>query len=143
MTLGLFLLWEYSGEKRVTPLGNRLSYQTKESNLNTITGQCHCGSVRYEAEGPIVKSSYCDCPGCRRATGTFKVPFLTILRDNLKLMGSEPVEYRPQSGDRCDEFGTYHFCPKCGSQIYWKGHQGNELDLFAGTLDDATLFKAE
>lgn len=111
--------------------------------MKTITGQCHCGYVQYEAQGPIIKSSYCDCLGCQRATGTLKAPFVTILRDNLKVTGSQPSEFRPLTGDRCDEFGAYHFCPRCGTQIYWKGHEGNELDLFAGTLDDVSLFTAK
>ena len=106
----------------------------------TITGQCHCGDIKYEGQGPIIKSSYCDCPGCRRATGTFKAPFVTVLRQGFKVTAGEPSGFRADSGDRCDAYGEFFFCPRCGTQVFWKAHEGNELDIFAGTLEDTGLF---
>ena len=41
----------------------------KERPAKPITGQCHCGRVKYRVQGPVVKCSYCDCGGCQRATG--------------------------------------------------------------------------
>jgi len=111
--------------------------------METIKGQCHCGYIKYEAQGPIVKCSYCDCHGCRKATGTLKVPFVTVLREGFKITESEPFEFRAESGEKCDAHGAWHFCPKCGSQVFWKGNQGNELDLFAGSLNDTTLFQVK
>lgn len=61
--------------------------------MATISGQCHCGQVKYESAGPVFKSSYCDCRGCRRATGTLKAPFVTVPRDSLKLAGGPVAEY--------------------------------------------------
>jgi hypothetical protein len=115
----------------------------REMEMETIKGQCHCGYIKYEAQGPVVKCSYCDCRGCQKATGTFKAPFVTVLREGFRIIGAEPTKFRAESGDRCDAHGTWNFCPKCGTQIFWKGNQGNELDLFAGTLDNMSLFRVE
>jgi hypothetical protein len=106
-----------------------------------ISGQCHCGHVKYEAQGPVVKCSYCDCQGCRRATGTLKAPFVTVRRAGFKITAGEATEFRAASGVKCDAHGTWHFCPKCGAHVFWKGNRGSEIDIFAGSLDDAALFQ--
>ncbi len=109
--------------------------------MAAIKGQCHCGYIKYEAGGPVIKCSYCDCSGCRRATGTLKAPFVTVSRDGFRIADHKPSEFRAESGEKCDAHGSWSFCPKCGTQLFWKGNQGNELDLFAGTLDDISVFR--
>ena len=106
-----------------------------------MTGQCHCGNIKYKARGPIVRCSYCDCGGCQKATGTLKAPFVTVERQGFVITVGEPASFRAESGAKCDGHGVWNFCPKCGTQVFWKGHEGNELDIFAGTLDDITVFK--
>jgi len=106
-----------------------------------ITGQCHCGAVKYEAQGTVVKSSHCDCRGCQRASGAIQVPFVTVLRTGFKITAGKPTEFRAKSEAKCDCHGTWHFCPKCGTQMFWKGDKGKELDVFAGTLDDTSVFQ--
>ncbi len=105
-----------------------------------LTGQCHCGSIKYEVKGSIIKSSYCDCRGCQKATGTLKAPFVTILRNNFKITTGNPTEFQAKSGVKCDCHGVWHFCPNCGTQLFWKGNKGDKLDIFVGTLDDTTVF---
>lgn len=108
---------------------------------HTITGQCHCGTVKYEAQDPVVKSSTCDCRACQRATGTLQVPFITVQRSSFRITAGETTEFRGTSEAKCDRHGTWHFCPKCGTQLFWKGNKGKELDVFVGTLDDPSLFQ--
>lgn len=105
------------------------------------TGQCHCGGVAYEYHGDIVKSSYCDCRGCQRATGTLKAPFVKVSAESFVLKSGVLSHFRRPSGEMCDAHGEWYFCPTCGTQIYWKPNQGAELDVFAGTLDDASVFR--
>ena len=113
----------------------------EERVMDKFSGQCHCGHVKYEATGPIIKSSYCDCRGCQRATGTLKAPFVTFHRANVKVTAGELSEFKAKDGEKCDCHGVWLFCPKCGTQIFWKGNNGNELDVFAGTLDDTCVFQ--
>ena len=117
--------------------------KTKASVVTRIPGRCHCGAIQYEAQAPIVKSSYCDCRGCQRASGTLQAPFVTVKRAGFKIVAGTPSEYRAPSGEKCDAAGTWHFCAKCGTQIYWQSDQGDELDIFAGTLDDTSLFQPQ
>lgn len=106
-----------------------------------ITGRCHCGAIAYAARPPIVKCSFCDCRGCQRATGALRVPFVTVLRTGFRITTGKPARFRAASGVKCDAHGDWYFCPSCGTHLYWKGHHGNEIDLFAGTLDDPGLFR--
>jgi len=106
-----------------------------------ITGGCHCGQVRYVAQEPIVKSSYCDCSGCQHATGTLHAPFVTVLRDHFSVTAGQPARFRAPSGERCDAVGVWFFCPNCGTHVYWLCDHGNELDIFAGSLDDTSVFQ--
>lgn len=113
----------------------------KENSMQTISGRCHCGHIQYEATGAIIKSSYCDCRGCQRATGTLKAPFVTVHRASVKITAGQLSEFRAQAGEKCDAHGVWQFCSKCGTQMFWKGDKGDELDVFAGTLDDAKVFQ--
>jgi len=108
---------------------------------NTITGRCHCGAIRYDAQYPVVKSSNCTCWGCQKATGTFQAPFVTVKRTGFTITAGEPSRFRANSGDRCDAHGEWFFCSQCGSQVFWKGDGGDDVDIFAGTLDDTGLFQ--
>jgi hypothetical protein len=112
----------------------------KEETSKTITGGCHCGAARYEVTGKIVGQSYCDCRACQRTAGVLRVPFVTVLQSAFKLTGKVSA-YRSDSGVKCDANGVWHFCPVCGTHVYWKPHRGDKLDIFAGTLDDTKLFK--
>lgn len=108
-----------------------------------VSGRCHCGQVRYEATGPVAKASYCDCRGCQRATGTLKAPFVTFRRANVTVVAGQLAEFKAEGGEKCDRHGTWQFCPKCGTQVFWKGSTGDELDILAGTLDDTSAFQVE
>lgn len=108
---------------------------------NRITGQCHCGQIKYEARGPVIDCDYCDCRACQRATGGMKSATMIVPRKGFKIVAGEPSSYRAAEGVKCDWHGTWHFCPKCGSQIYWESDEGDTFDIFAGTLDDTSLFQ--
>ncbi len=108
-----------------------------------ITGQCHCGKIKYKATGEVVECNYCSCRGCQLATGTLKAPFVKIFRKDLQILSGEPKTFQSDSKAQCDVNGVWHFCPDCGSQIFWVGHNSDKMDLFAGTLDDTSLFKVK
>jgi hypothetical protein len=129
--------------------GSLLLLQSKSTDVQgkggkmLFTGHCHCNFIKYQVQGDIIKCSYCDCKGCQKATATLKAPFVSVLRTAFTLTSGEPSKYDAASGEKCDKFGEWYFCPKCGTQVFWKAHEGNELDLFAGTLDDVKLFQVK
>ena len=106
-----------------------------------FAGQCHCGVIKYEAEPPIIKCTYCDCRGCQRTTGALQVPYVTVQRAKFTITAGHPLEYRADSGEKCDCHGVWNFCPQCGTPVFWKGDKTEEIDIFAGTLDDTKIFQ--
>ncbi len=87
-----------------------------------IDGQCHCGTVTYEAEIEPEDVSICHCTDCQRLTGSaFRVTVSTPA-DQFRLTGKPPKRYekRADNGARRLQF----FCGDCGSPIYTTG-KGN------------------
>ena len=115
----------------------------KKEAAKPITGRCHCGYVKYRVQGRVIKCSFCDCRGCQRASGALKAPFVTVLGAAFTITAGKPAHFRSDSKAKCDCHGVWHFCPRCGTQVFWKPDKGKQLDIFAGTLDDTTIFQCK
>ena len=113
-----------------------------ESVSQIITGQCHCGAVKYEAQGPILRQGTCTCRACQRATGALASPNIGVAPGALKITAGTPVQFKAATSEACDS-GVFHLCSRCGSQLYWTDAADTEVAIFAGTLDDTTLFEPE
>jgi len=108
-----------------------------------LTGQCHCGQVRFRVEGPVVRCSYCDCRGCQRATGALNAPYVTVPRSGFAITAGAPASFRAASKAKCDCNGVWSFCKDCGAPLFWRADKGTELDILAGTLDDVSVFQVK
>ncbi|QJW84561.1 GFA family protein [Ramlibacter terrae] len=78
------------------------------------TGSCHCGRVRYEAEGEVDSGLACNCSICaRRASLLWFVP-----RDKFRLL-------TPEADAATYMFHKHvirhRFCPTCGIHPYGEG----------------------
>ena len=114
----------------------------EQTIVQTIIGQCHCGTIKYEAQGPILRQGSCSCRACQKATGALTSPNIGVAMENFRITSGTPTVYRSSSGVACDT-GVWHFCNQCGTQLYWIDGAGTELAIFAGTLDDTSLFIPE
>ena len=97
-----------------------------------MVGGCHCGDVRYEAEGPPVRHSVCHCTDCRRSSGAPMVAWAIFPEDKVKLTKGE-VKTRASS-----EHGRRQFCPTCGTGLFYTNGEvlPGLIDLQSATLDD-------
>jgi putative acetyltransferase len=81
-------------------------------------GQCHCGSLRVIATGESERVYLCHCKACQRRTGTAFHYGATYLKDRVRLDGECKIyERAADTGYRI----RFHFCPCCGSTVYWEG----------------------
>jgi hypothetical protein len=84
------------------------------------TAQCHCGSLRVIATGDPERVYLCHCKACQRRTGTAFHFGATYLKERVRLDGERKIDERDaDSGYRI----RFHFCPNCGSTLYWEGYR--------------------
>ena len=96
-----------------------------------ITGGCHCGAIRYQADGEALTHALCHCTDCRRHAGAPFVSWALVERDGMSIAG-ETSEYASS------EHGRRHFCPKCGTSLFYTNEAvfPGLVDVQTGTLDD-------
>ncbi len=82
--------------------------------MQTLTGGCHCGAVRFEATADPSVALQCNCSHCQ-----IKGFILTFApRDNLRILQGEDklVEYRFNK-----HVIAHQFCSVCGVQTFGFG----------------------
>jgi hypothetical protein len=100
-----------------------------------VSGGCHCGAVRYEAEVDPGKVGVCHCSDCQRLSGTaFRVTVPSELGSFRLLNGTPRVYTKTAESGRLREQA---FCEKCGSQLYAvsPGAEPRVYSLRVGTVD--------
>jgi hypothetical protein len=98
--------------------------------IDTLTGRCLCGSVRYRCPIPIAPPTLCHCESCRRASGAHVVGWLTVPLAALEYTQDQPVTYQSSPSVRRG------FCGRCGTPLtYWSGKRSDEVDLTIASLD--------
>lgn len=72
-------------------------------------GSCHCGNVKFEAEGELKQVLACNCSICtRKGSLLWFIP-----RENFKLLSGEPSTYTFNK-----HFIKHRFCANCGIHPY-------------------------
>jgi hypothetical protein len=86
--------------------------------MATREAKCSCGQLRLTCEGEPVRISICHCLDCQRRTGSV---FGTQARFSRAQVTR--IEGRAKDFTRIADSGneiTFHFCPACGSTVYWE-----------------------
>lgn len=100
-----------------------------------ITGGCLCGAVRFEIDAAATSVGYCHCRMCQRNTGQPFAVGATFPSASLRLVKGESRAYRSsQAAHR-------HFCPDCGSPLFFAAVGAREIDVWIGALDEPARFR--
>ena len=78
-----------------------------------VSGGCHCGAVRYTADGEVLHHAICHCEDCRRASGAPMVAWIAFKSDRVRVTSGAP-KIRASS-----EHGRRYFCPECGTGLFY------------------------
>lgn len=97
------------------------------------TGQCYCGSVKYEIRGDIDFIVHCHCRNCRRVSGAAFYTAGFLKEANFSIVeGKDNVqEYNSPAMDglaRC-------FCRKCGGRLFIRLPIPGVMNVAITTLD--------
>jgi len=79
-----------------------------------VGGGCHCGAIRYEADGEALHHAICHCGDCRRAAGAPMVAWIAFRSDRVKITAAA-AKVRASS-----EHGRRHFCGECGTGLLYQ-----------------------
>jgi hypothetical protein len=77
---------------------------------------CHCGRLTVRARGEPKLVGVCHCQACQRRTGSVLGAAAFFDEGSLEIAGEcSTFERTAESGARL----TFHFCPTCGSNVWW------------------------
>ncbi|KPH04837.1 GFA family protein (plasmid) [Rhizobium acidisoli] len=85
---------------------------------------CSCGQLSIAAETDPVKISACHCRACQRRTGSAFGVAVFFNREEVKTSGESTSYIRSGDSGQSIEF---HFCPACGSTVFWMPEFRKEL----------------
>lgn len=94
--------------------------------MNTTTGGCLCGKVRFTAHGEAFRTGICHCMDCRKLHGALFHASAIFPQEAVSVEGETHV------------YAGRHFCPGCGSTVF--GRSGDEIELSLGCLDSPDRF---
>ncbi len=97
-----------------------------------VKGQCFCGAVSFEIEGPLTPGSLCHCSQCRRLHGA-PGAYTSAPASAYRISGEESLKWFATSA-RAEQ----SFCRTCGSKLFWREIGDKDLDATLGTLDSPT-----
>lgn len=94
------------------------------------TGRCLCGDITFTVNATPTGAHVCHCSQCRRQSGhlwaSAEAPVAAV-----EIIG--PVKWYEAS-----EIARRGFCPRCGSFLFWKGHDDDMIGFALGALDEPT-----
>lgn len=79
-----------------------------------IEGQCHCGRVRWQIDGPVDRATACNCTMCRRSGALWAYGFDL---ENIRVTAAEGDQTAYVHGDRTL---ALMFCRTCGNVTHWR-----------------------
>lgn len=92
--------------------------------MTTRRAACTCGQLSATCEGEPVRRSMCHCSSCQRRTGSVFGVQARFPRERVHVEGRATEFSRvADSGNRI----TFHFCPTCGTTLYWMSESDPSL----------------
>lgn len=93
-------------------------------------GGCHCGAVRFRAEGPPTRVGLCHCLTCRRHTGSAFHAYAVFPMNAVEVKGGTRGWPTPDC--------LRHFCPECGAPVFLLDPTTpGEIEIYLGAFDEA------
>jgi hypothetical protein len=86
--------------------------------MATREASCHCGQLRLEVTGDPFVVSLCHCRACMRRTGSAFGMQAAFKADQVRVDGRYS-DYSRISDETDRKEHAFHFCPVCGSQVFY------------------------
>src|SRR5215218_492287 len=105
----------------------------------TRDAACHCGQLRLEVTGDPFSVSICNCLACQRRTGSAFGMQAGFKAHQVQVTGRFN-DYSRISDEADRKEHVFHFCPECGSQVFYTEPDDPELIVVsAGSFADPSF----
>jgi len=84
--------------------------------MTSRTAACSCGQLHLTIEGEPARVSMCHCLECQRRTGAVISNQARFRHEQVTISGASNTWQRTADSGSVVRF---HFCPTCGSTVYW------------------------
>ena len=101
-------------------------------NAEPVSGNCLCGSVRYEVDQFARGVVGCHCEQCRKTSGHY-VAATKATHDNLRMISAKTLKWY-----RSSDIAERGFCSECGSNLFWRRIGEDATSIMAGALNNPT-----
>ena len=88
------------------------------------TASCSCGQLRLTCEGEPGRISICHCLECQKRTGSVFGAQARFPRERVTIEGCS-AQWTGRGDD--GPGATFHFCPTCGSTVFWEPADAPDL----------------
>ena len=100
---------------------------------------CHCGQLRLEVAGDPFAVSICNCLACQRRTGSAFGMQAGFKADQVTISGRYN-DYTRVSDEADRKEHVFHFCPDCGSQVFYtEPDEGGLVVVSVGSFADPSF----
>jgi len=101
------------------------------------SASCRCGQLTIACTGEPVRISVCHCYACQKRSGSAFAVQARFRSDDVEISGEERIwEGISDSGNAT----LFHFCPICGSTLYYRSKVDPDLIAVAvGAFADSTF----
>ena len=86
--------------------------------MSSREAACHCGQLRLEVTAEPFAVSICHCHACQRRTGSAFGMQAGFDKEQVDITG-DYKDYSRISDEEDRKEHVFHFCPECGSQVFY------------------------
>ena len=105
--------------------------------------ECACGQLKVTVQGDPLSTGMCNCTYCQKRTGSaFGLSSYFDKENQLISIEGEHRAFRRTS--QRGRWFEHHFCPECGSAVFWYGEQAPDwIGIAIGTFTDPDFPKPQ
>jgi len=100
--------------------------------IERVSGGCYCQRVRYRASRVSPEVTECHCSQCRKQSG-HRYATAGARTSDVEIQGTASVTWF-----RASPHAERGFCSTCGSHLFWKSLNEDDMSILAATIDEPT-----
>lgn len=100
-----------------------------------MKGSCHCKNIQFTTKKNVSDVVNCHCIDCQKLHGNY-MPFLLFVWDEVVFTSDNGLVWYDYSGK-----SQRGFCKRCGSRLFMKINDSQNVLISAGAFDDTSKMK--